>query len=525
MNATQPMLPAAADRRRRVPDWVVCTLVFVVMLGGAITSNYPEPQPQVAKFGWEYGDTAAALATGHGFSNPFEGVESGPTAWMPPGYVILIAGVFFVFGVKSVASMWVLLVLKYAGLAVALGWLLRLADASGLGRYRWWMLLAFLGPMHLNRYTTFLALHDPWLHLLLSCALLLAWVRESGRPIAHRPALMVLAVVLPLASPSVAAAFVALVGFRALRDLRSGSGLVAAVAPGLVRMSLFGASAGIWTVRNFVEFRTFIPVKSNLWFDFVQANELDDDGLVTNETFLLFNPSNNNDYQRHYAAVGESAFTVEYNARAVDLMARDPGEVVRRVGRRAWSAFVFLQNDDDVPAVDPAAFADGELEAARAAGLVIIDWLDGWRWVCLSWPEERVEAAVRSFAPDDPKPILRDWRRARADIRRLATNWRKVAQTLAITAIPTLFLIAGWLQRSVRRNPVFATAAVIYVVHLAPYVLVSHYLRYQTPMIGIQAVFSFFAATSVLEAWRQAARQKDDVRVQAPSAVPGSPQT
>ena len=62
------------------------------------------------------------------------------------------------------------------------------------------------------------------------------------------------------------------------------------------------------------------------------------------------------------------------------------------------------------------------------------------------------------------------------------------------------------MQRSVRRNPVFATAAAIYVIHLVPYVLVSHYIRYQTPMIGIQAVFSFFAATSVLEAWRRIVR-------------------
>ena len=59
-------------------------------------------------FGWEMGRIGASIASGHGFSNPF-GPPTGPTAWEPPLYPYLIAGVFHVFGIYSKASAFVLL--------------------------------------------------------------------------------------------------------------------------------------------------------------------------------------------------------------------------------------------------------------------------------------------------------------------------------------------------------------------------------------------------------------------------------
>ena len=59
-------------------------------------------------FGWEMGRIGAAIASGHGFSNAF-GAPTGPTAWEPPLYPYLTAGVFHVFGMYSRASAFVLL--------------------------------------------------------------------------------------------------------------------------------------------------------------------------------------------------------------------------------------------------------------------------------------------------------------------------------------------------------------------------------------------------------------------------------
>jgi len=62
-------------------------------------------------FGWEMGRIAASIASGHGFGNPFD-ASTGPTAWEPPLYPYLTAGVFEIFGIYSRASAFVLLALN-----------------------------------------------------------------------------------------------------------------------------------------------------------------------------------------------------------------------------------------------------------------------------------------------------------------------------------------------------------------------------------------------------------------------------
>ncbi len=62
-------------------------------------------------FGWEMGSIGRSLAAGEGFSSPF-GEATGPTAWEPPLYPYLIAGVFKVFGIYSLTSAVVLLLIN-----------------------------------------------------------------------------------------------------------------------------------------------------------------------------------------------------------------------------------------------------------------------------------------------------------------------------------------------------------------------------------------------------------------------------
>jgi hypothetical protein len=63
------------------------------------------------EFGWEMGRIARAVATGYGYANPFNG-HSGPTAWTPPLYPLLMAGVFKVFGVYTLTSGWMILTIN-----------------------------------------------------------------------------------------------------------------------------------------------------------------------------------------------------------------------------------------------------------------------------------------------------------------------------------------------------------------------------------------------------------------------------
>jgi hypothetical protein len=63
------------------------------------------------QFGWEMGRIARALVTGFGYADPFTG-HSGPTAWVPPLYPLLLAGVFKIFGVYTATSAWVILTIN-----------------------------------------------------------------------------------------------------------------------------------------------------------------------------------------------------------------------------------------------------------------------------------------------------------------------------------------------------------------------------------------------------------------------------
>lgn len=118
--------PAAATRRhprfaallsiwtgiRTSQLWIV-SIALVLRVGWIVLGHTYKFKPTDDNFGFgfEMGRIAASIASGHGFSNPF-GPPTGPTAWEPPLYPYLTAGVFMALGIYSKASAFVLLVLN-----------------------------------------------------------------------------------------------------------------------------------------------------------------------------------------------------------------------------------------------------------------------------------------------------------------------------------------------------------------------------------------------------------------------------
>jgi hypothetical protein len=64
------------------------------------------------EFGWEMGRVGRSLALDRGFADPFVPPGTGPTAWMPPLYPLIIAAIFRAFGAYSLLSGWMLLVIN-----------------------------------------------------------------------------------------------------------------------------------------------------------------------------------------------------------------------------------------------------------------------------------------------------------------------------------------------------------------------------------------------------------------------------
>lgn len=100
------------ERVRTSPGWIAATALLLRVAWILIGHTYRfKTSDDNFSFGWEMGRIGAALASGRGFSNPF-GPATGPTAWEPPLYPYLTAGVFLVFGIYSKASAFVLLTLN-----------------------------------------------------------------------------------------------------------------------------------------------------------------------------------------------------------------------------------------------------------------------------------------------------------------------------------------------------------------------------------------------------------------------------
>jgi 4-amino-4-deoxy-L-arabinose transferase-like glycosyltransferase len=92
--------------------WIV-VIAFVLRLGLIVIGHTYKFRSNDANFsfGWEMGRIGRSLASGQGYSNPFN-EPTGPTAWEPPLYPFLIAGVFRIFGIYTHASALVLLTIN-----------------------------------------------------------------------------------------------------------------------------------------------------------------------------------------------------------------------------------------------------------------------------------------------------------------------------------------------------------------------------------------------------------------------------
>jgi len=99
----------AADSSFRAPKILFWTAFLVRIAYIVLAHSYhTPPYNNHFEFGWENGRVAASVAAGHGYSSPFSG-DTGPTAWMVPGFTLLLAGVFKVCGIYTNLSAAVIL--------------------------------------------------------------------------------------------------------------------------------------------------------------------------------------------------------------------------------------------------------------------------------------------------------------------------------------------------------------------------------------------------------------------------------
>jgi hypothetical protein len=316
---------------------IVCTVyanLALAVTDGANFRFFPPFQRHVnanqnKHLGAEYLNIARALVKGQGFANPW-GEPTGPTAWMPPVLPTLLAGLLWLgegditFVMTAIVALQVLALITTGLLVLAVAW--------DVGRANCWLTgLVFLLAVLLNFRLWFQFTHDYWL-ILLALDVLLAWF-AWGRPLGNRKraaAWGVFAGICAMVNPIVALAWGGLSAGSAVRR-KAWTPLACAILAASLTLAP-------WTVRNYLVFGRWIPVKSNLAYELYQSQCLQRDGLLQAGTFGSHPYCSPGWERQEYRRLGEMAFLDSKRDAFWKSVAADPLDFRERVASRFWGA-------------------------------------------------------------------------------------------------------------------------------------------------------------------------------------------
>jgi 4-amino-4-deoxy-L-arabinose transferase-like glycosyltransferase len=316
-------------------------LILLIALGARLTFAWHQERKMRADlvglvpFLNETGNIAYSLAAGHGFSSPYW-QETGPTAWLTPVYPLLVAGVFRIFGIHTPHSFFAIVFLNilfstatcvplfYAGkrsggLAVAGGaaWLWAIFPNAIIIPYEW--------------------VWDTSLAALLLATILWATLElaetQSVRKWCGYGLLWGFAL---MTNPSLGSLLPVLLGWAAYRASRQGR----------LRLSRPLLACGIallccvpWTVRNYLAFHRFIPLRSNFPFELWLGNneQFDEKSQVV--------PAADPERAeiRSYIRMGETAFMQDKWKKATAFISSHPKLELILYGRRFVATWTGLE--------------------------------------------------------------------------------------------------------------------------------------------------------------------------------------
>ena len=266
-------------------------------------------------FGWEMGRIAASLASSHGFRSPF-GPSTGPTAWEPPLYVYLTAGVFKVFGIYSRASAFVLLALNSVFSALTCIPIFLIGRRVFSNKVAVWSAWAWALLPNVMFWCTRAVWETSLSALLLALVFWLALTMEEREGWIPWFEFGLLWGIVALNSTSLLS-FLPAAGLwawyrRSKRGRRSFGGVVLA-------SMVFIACITPWIVRNYRTFGQFIFIRDNFGAELRLGNGNGADG-----TLMLYLDPPHDPYAMHqFQAMGELAYIAMRKQQALDFIRAD----------------------------------------------------------------------------------------------------------------------------------------------------------------------------------------------------------
>jgi 4-amino-4-deoxy-L-arabinose transferase-like glycosyltransferase len=261
------------------------------------------PRRDHFQFGWEMGRIARSIAMGQGFSSPTD-LPTGPSAWAPPVYPYILAGVFKLFGIYSNLSAWVILTFNSIFSALTCLTLFRIGEriyGVAVARATAWTWALF-------PYAIYWPVRVVWemslTAFLLSLAFLLT-LRMADEPPRRRmwTGFGLLWGLLALTNTAVLSLlpFCLLYLFwRLPRQPRQLMGFGLCILTAALVVSP-------WLVRNYAVFGRFVFVRDNLPLEMHMANNDQSTGLWTRSE----HPGNDPEAMRRFQELGEIRFMEE----------------------------------------------------------------------------------------------------------------------------------------------------------------------------------------------------------------------
>jgi 4-amino-4-deoxy-L-arabinose transferase-like glycosyltransferase len=285
--------------------WLIVAVAMVCRLGYAYHEVREIPAQVLASvpFAQETGNIAMALATGEGFSSPTRR-NTGPTAWLPPVYPALVAGIFRVFGIFTLDAFYAAAALNIVFstiTCVPIYFAGRRIAGTGAASLAAWLWAFFPNAVVMP----FQWIWDTSLTALLAAAILWATLAlvESRRMRAWC-AYGFLWGFSSLTNPALGGALPFLLGWAVCRERRESRGRFAKPA---ITLGVAILCCVPWTIRNYAEFHRLIPLRSNFPFELWLGNNevFDDRSPDINARVTRYEQS------RLYGQIGETAFMRE----------------------------------------------------------------------------------------------------------------------------------------------------------------------------------------------------------------------
>jgi len=285
------------------------------------------PRRDHFQFGWEMGRLARSIATGQGFSSPTD-LPSGPSAWAPPVYPYILAGIFKLFGVYSSLSAWMILTFNSVFAALTCLTLYHIALETygpGVARATAWAWAVFPYVLY---WPTRVVWETSFTTFLLSLALLITLRMGKQEPGLFQWMLFGLLWGLIVLTNT---AVVSMMPFCLLWVLYSSPRrprLLAGIALCLIMSTLVVTP---WLARNYRTFGRFSFVRDNLPLELYEANNDRSTGLWVRSE----HPGNDPEAMRHFQELGEVQFMEEKKREVRQFIRDNPGTFVSFTLERA----------------------------------------------------------------------------------------------------------------------------------------------------------------------------------------------